>query len=209
MSILSFEYLGLVGISSLVLWIFHHVSVRKYAVALCNIAFLYLLRADLTGYLYAAGLTAVTWLFGFLLQKKKSLLLLIPGVLLPIGGLCWFKYAGYFINVPVIMPLGLSFYTFKAVSYIADVYKGKAADRDPVLVFDYICFFPAFSAGPIHPTRPSMYPRDMSRINTITAETPLKNEAMDSLLSCYPRHNIRMGILTKQPMVDRVAPTAA
>ena len=154
MSILSFEYLGLVGISSLVLWIFHHVSVRKYAVALCNIAFLYLLRADLTGYLYAAGLTAVTWLFGFLLQKKKSLLLLIPGVLLPIGGLCWFKYAGYFINVPVIMPLGLSFYTFKAVSYIADVYKGKAADRDPVLVFDYICFFPALSAGPIHRSEP-------------------------------------------------------
>ncbi|MCR5449851.1 MAG: hypothetical protein K6F23_10680 [Solobacterium sp.] len=154
MSILSFEYLGLAGISSLVLWIFCHASLRKYAVAVCNLAFLFLLHADLTGYIYAAGLTLFTWLFGFLLQKKKSILLLIPGVLLPVGGLCWFKYAGYFTHAPLIMPLGLSFYTFKAVSYIADVYRGKAAGRDPVLVFDYICFFPAFSAGPIHRSEP-------------------------------------------------------
>ncbi|MDO5121041.1 MAG: MBOAT family O-acyltransferase [Erysipelotrichaceae bacterium] len=154
MSILSFEYLGLAGISSLVLWIFCHASIRKYAVAVCNLAFLFLLHADLTGYIYAAALTLFTWLFGFLLQKKKSLLLLVPGVLLPVAGLCWFKYAGYFTHNSVIMPLGLSFYTFKAVSYIADVYKGRAAGRDPVLVFDYICFFPAFSAGPIHRSEP-------------------------------------------------------
>ena len=154
MSILSFEYLGLAGISSLVLWIFCHASIRKYAVAVCNLAFLFLLHADLTGYIYAAALTLFTWLSGFLLQKKKSALLLVPGVLLPVAGLCWFKYAGYFMHTSVIMPLGLSFYTFKAVSYIADVYKGRAAGRDPVLVFDYICFFPAFSAGPIHRSEP-------------------------------------------------------
>ena len=138
MSILSFEYLGLVGLSSLLLWLFHHASIRKYAVAVCNLAFLYLLHGDLTGYIYAAVLTLITWLFGFLLQKKKSILLLIPGVLLPVAGLCWFKYAGYFTHTSLIMPLGLSFYTFKAVSYICDVYKGKAAGRDPEPEYVYL-----------------------------------------------------------------------
>jgi alginate O-acetyltransferase complex protein AlgI len=99
------------------------------------------------------------------LGKKRALLTLSIGVNL--GILASFKYAifmmettqsvssllGYSLHVPtwkVVLPLGISFYTFEAISYVVDVYRGKIAPltslRDYML---YILFFPHLLAGPI------------------------------------------------------------
>jgi len=64
-----------------------------------------------------------------------------------------FSIAGYELDwatLNVILPVGISFYTFQALSYSIDVYRRKiSATHDPVEFFAYISFFPQLVAGPI------------------------------------------------------------
>lgn len=54
------------------------------------------------------------------------------------------------VTMNLILPVGISFYTFQALSYSIDVYKGKIeATRDPIAFFAFISFFPQLVAGPI------------------------------------------------------------
>ncbi len=59
--------------------------------------------------------------------------------------------AGDFLPVPeIILPLGISFYTFQSISYTVDVYRRSIEpERDFVLFADYVLFFPQLVAGPI------------------------------------------------------------
>ena len=79
----------------------------------------------------------------------------------------WFKYAGFLaggavsaltalgfdFSMPlpaILLPVGISFYTFHAISYVIDVHRGKVpASRRPLNVALYIAFFPQLVAGPI------------------------------------------------------------
>jgi alginate O-acetyltransferase complex protein AlgI len=98
-----------------------------------------------------------------------------------IGMLLVFKYAGFFIDsankilglslaVPVIrLPIGISFYTFQAVSYVFDVYRGEnKAQKNFAHVLLYISFFPQLIAGPI------VKYHDISKQIESRQETPLK-----------------------------------
>ena len=148
--VLSLQFLGLVGISSILLWIFRGTT-RRYAVMACNIAFLALLKASAADYAYLAGLVLYAWGMGILLSRRRKRALLLLADLIPIAGLCWFKYAGYLLpSAGIIMPIGLSYYSFRAVSFLTDVYMRRCRAESPVLVFDYLVFFPVFFAGPIH-----------------------------------------------------------
>ena len=64
-----------------------------------------------------------------------------------------FLQVGYSLDVPtlrLILPVGISFYTFQSLSYTIDVYRGKLrATNDIVAFFAYIAFFPQLVAGPI------------------------------------------------------------
>ena len=54
------------------------------------------------------------------------------------------------VTLNIVLPVGISFYTFQALSYTIDVYQGKLkATHDPVAFFAYISFFPQLVAGPI------------------------------------------------------------
>lgn len=78
-----------------------------------------------------------------------------------IGMLGWFKYAGFFVRnlntlgaglaVPkVVLPIGISFFTFQGLSYVIDVYRGDAqCQRNPIYVALYVALFPQLVAGPI------------------------------------------------------------
>ena len=79
-----------------------------------------------------------------------------------IGLLLFFKYTNFFleninnifgINTPalnIILPIGISFYTFQILSYVIDVYRGKVAVQKNILTLGtYISFFPQLIAGPI------------------------------------------------------------
>ena len=55
-----------------------------------------------------------------------------------------------FVTLNLVLPVGISFYTFQALSYTIDVYRGKInASHDPVEFFAFISFFPQLVAGPI------------------------------------------------------------
>lgn len=55
-----------------------------------------------------------------------------------------------FTSLNIILPVGISFYTFQALSYSIDVYKGRiGATKDIIAFFAYISFFPQLVAGPI------------------------------------------------------------
>ena len=92
------------------------------------------------------------------LLRKVLLILCLAGDL---GLLAVFKYAtfiltnvqhfsGFPAQIPeIILPIGISFFTFQEISYIADVYRGAKAQRNPLYVGLYIAFFPQLIAGPI------------------------------------------------------------
>lgn len=73
----------------------------------------------------------------------------------------WYKYAGFFaanlaalglpIAVPrIVLPIGISFFTFQGLSYVVDVYRGDAAcQKNPLYVALYVALFPQLVAGPI------------------------------------------------------------
>ncbi len=62
----------------------------------------------------------------------------------------WFGWNADYATLNIILPVGISFYTFQALSYTIDVYKGKTiAVRNPAAYFAYISFFPQLVAGPI------------------------------------------------------------
>lgn len=79
-----------------------------------------------------------------------------------LGFLFFFKYIDFFINnvnailhsnidfVRIALPIGISFYTFQSISYLADVYRGDVrAQKDIYKLALYICLFPQLIAGPI------------------------------------------------------------
>ena len=95
-------------------------------------------------------------------EKAKRRAFLILAVVLNIGILAVFKYTGFFIQsinnvtgagirVPDIkLPIGISFFTFQALSYVIDVYRERIdVQKNFFYVLLYISFFPQLIAGPI------------------------------------------------------------
>ena len=95
-------------------------------------------------------------------KNKHPKLYLILSLIYNIGNLLIFKYTDFFIsninnilniNIPylyIIMPIGISFYTFQIIAYIVDVYNKKHKSSKNLLNFmTYVCLFPQLVAGPI------------------------------------------------------------
>ena len=96
-------------------------------------------------------------------EKGKRKALMVTGVTVNLLILGFFKYAYFFtdlfnstfgtsfsIAIQIILPVGISFFTFQNISYIVDVYKGKIAHVRNILDFGfYTSFFPQLVAGPI------------------------------------------------------------
>lgn len=87
---------------------------------------------------------------------------LLVTILANLEFLFYFKYFNFFVEnintlfstnlslVELVMPIGISFYTFQALSYVIDVYRGEVkAQRDIYKLALYICLFPQLIAGPI------------------------------------------------------------
>ncbi len=100
-------------------------------------------------------------------NPKKSSLITTLGVLIGVGLLGYFKYFNFFIasfssmlnaiglksnlgTFNILMPLGISYFTFKLISYIIEIQRGKIQYcRDFVAFSTYIAFFPTLLSGPI------------------------------------------------------------
>ena len=115
--------------------------------------------------------TVVSYLAGVLMPKTKNQkvkkLLLIVTIIVCLGILIFFKYFNFllssvinFLNLfsmnihsvalDIILPIGISFYTFQTLSYVIDVYRGKFEPEKHFGYFAlYVSFFPQLIAGPI------------------------------------------------------------
>lgn len=117
--------------------------------------------------------TAVSYTCALMIEKyPRYKKLFLPGALLiSLGVLFFFKYFNFFSNsltnaingifalegkpilANVILPVGISFYTFQTLSYVIDVYRGSvAAERHFGKYATFISFFPQLVAGPIERT---------------------------------------------------------
>lgn len=103
----------------------------------------------------------LTYINGLLI-KKNNKLIFVESIIVSILPLFYFKYTNFFIeninlvfnvNIPIktmILPLGISFYTFQMISYLIDVQRKKIEAETKFLNLAlYICFFPQLVAGPI------------------------------------------------------------
>ena len=102
-----------------------------------------------------AGITLGTYAAALGIAKSKTQtakkLWLTCAAILCIGCLCLFKYAGIFrTDVPLLLPAGISFYTFQTLSYVIDIYRGRLMpERHPGYYALFVSFFPQLVAGPI------------------------------------------------------------
>ncbi|AZA66830.1 hypothetical protein EG345_20660 [Chryseobacterium carnipullorum] len=112
------------------------------------------------------GSSAITYYLGPKIAEthgKTKKIYLNTGLVLAIGTLFYFKYFGFFIDsfadlfdiknkitLSIILPLGISFYTFRIVSYFLDIKNNKLKpETDALALFNYIAFFPSMTSGPI------------------------------------------------------------
>jgi alginate O-acetyltransferase complex protein AlgI len=118
--------------------------------------------------------TLADYVFGRLMdssqRKRFRLGVMLASITMNLGVLCYFKYRGFFLNelydsliaigynpgygkidiANIIIPFGISFYTFEAISYAVDVYKRKiAAEKSLPRFLLFILFFPHLVSGPI------------------------------------------------------------
>ena len=137
--------------------------------------------------------------------------LLALGVVLNVALLGWFKYANLAVatwnaglaeaGLPVlpwaevILPIGISFFTFHSLSYLVDVYRGTARHLVSPLDFAlYITFFPQLIAGPI------------VRFHEIRDQLETRRETFDAFAAGVYRFSF--GLAKKVIIADSVAPLA-
>lgn len=113
------------------------------------------------------GVILANWLFGMLVdyfrdEKKKAKIVLVLMVITNLGVLGFFKYTNFALHnleqlfstdwsfPQIALPIGISFFTFQAMSYVVDVYRGDGeVQANPLNVGLYVSFFPQLIAGPI------------------------------------------------------------
>lgn len=114
-----------------------------------------MIGASLSGYVHGR-------LIDYFRESKFSKILLISSILVSVGLLVLFKYSDFFIGninaifdtkfalLNLVLPIGISFYTFQILSYTIDVYKAEVGvQRNAIDFMAYVTFFPQLIAGPI------------------------------------------------------------
>ena len=147
--------------------------------------------------LLIAASTLVTYLcalaLGRIEAKAGRRAVLALGLAINLGILCFFKYFGFFTDtfariaarlgvrmaIPafdVLLPVGISFYTFQALGYMIDVYRGKLPPERSLMRYAlFVSFFPQLVAGPIE--------RSENLLRQVNEDHPLDEKAVrDGLL---------------------------
>ena len=167
----SFEFLIFLPIVFSIYWFVlkNHLRLQNFFLltagyffyAMWDWRFLFLLMLSSTvDYIVGIGL-------GRIQETRKRKLILLLSITFNIGLLGFFKYFNFFadsfailmtsmgfqvnpLSLNVILPVGISFYTFQSLSYTIDVYKRKMEPtRDALTFYTFVSFFPQLVAGPI------------------------------------------------------------
>ena len=139
-------------------------SVRNGVLLCFSLAFYFF--GEPKGIFLITGMILLSYLAALGMDKTSRpglrRLLLTVTLVLSMGALCFYKYLGFLLDnlnslfrtslpVPeIVMPIGISFFTFQSMSYVIDVYRKKVpAQKNPFRVALYVSLFPQLIAGPI------------------------------------------------------------
>ena len=103
------------------------------------------------------AMTAICWGGGILIdradEEKVRKMILIGTIVLMLAILGYFKYTGFFLGIiqgitgfpkaipQIVLPIGISFYTFQLLSYVVDVYRGRSSGTEVLLEAAFILQF--------------------------------------------------------------------
>lgn len=150
----------------------------------------------------------MNYLFGLLVgfckdRRRIAKLGIIIMLVCNLSVLFVFKYLVFTMNIlrldtsdiKIALPIGISFYTFQAISYVIDVYRGHGeAQKNPLNVALYIAFFPQLVAGPI------------VRYQTVAEEIRNRKESWDDVV--YGVQRFLVGLSKKLILANSFAPIA-
>ncbi len=152
-------------------WIIGSKNNRKQTYLILFGSYLFYAWAEWRFLIFLIFTSILTFYVGKFIEESKSIkqqkLLLFIGLLQGIGSLLFFKYSNLVIDsinslfhivqinqkiprLDVLIPLGISFFTFRTLSYLLDIYHKKIDTcKDWLHFFTYVAFFPSLLAGPI------------------------------------------------------------
>lgn len=153
----------------------------------------------------------MNWAFGLIVSKnsgtKKAKIAVALSAVINISILFVFKYLTFILKnfnllfnknidtLEIALPIGISFFTFQAMSYVIDVYRGKgSAQKNPLNVALYISFFPQLIAGPI------------VRYETVAEEIMNRRESFDDFSS--GAYRFAVGLCKKVILANNLAAVA-
>ena len=174
----SFEFLLFLPIVFLLYWFVFNRSLKRQNAFVVVASYVFYGWWDWRFLLLIAFTSLCSWASGLLIEKyadvpksrnifRDSRFYLWANILLNLGILGFFKYFNFFVQsfvdafaafgitlhattLHIILPVGISFYTFQALSYSIDVYRKQLPPtRDAVAFLAYVSFFPQLVAGPI------------------------------------------------------------
>lgn len=171
MSFNSFVFFGFLAFCFVIYWFVLQKRLRLQNLFILIVSYFFYGCWDYRFLSLVAISTVVDYLVGISLEKqtdeKKRKLLLLVSLLVNLGFLGFFKYYNFFLGnfialfesigitlqpstLKVILPVGISFYTFQTISYSIDVYRRKLKPTKDIITFGaYVSFFPQLVAGPI------------------------------------------------------------
>jgi alginate O-acetyltransferase complex protein AlgI len=143
------------------------------------------------------------------LAARRKRMLLVSVICFNVASLVVWKYAGFlteqlnglaqlfggdFPITHLVLPIGISFYTFHNISYVVDIYRGeRPALRNPVAFVTYISMFPQLVAGPI------------VRYREIADQLPQeRTHRLDDIAAGFPR--FALGLCKKVIIADSLSP---
>ena len=132
-------------------------------------SYVFVIYADYRFAIVLGLITISSWFFAK--YEKYSYV----GVIIALASLGYFKYTNFFIDtfahifnlederLSIILPIGISYYSFSAISYVVDVKRGRINSRDLKSVALYLAFFPKITSGPIQKSKEFFEQMDTDR----------------------------------------------
>ena len=201
MSFTSFEFWLLVAVCVTGYYLF---PARIRWTWLLGISGLYYAAAGPGFLLYLLFTVLTSWLGGMAAVSGKKAAVALP-LLLDFGMLAWLKYTNFLISclnhfpgislpyLELLLPLGISFYTFQSAGYLLDVYwKRCEPERNPAKLALFISFFPQLMQGPI------------GRYQTLSPQLT-QGHSFDDMLIWRGICRITWGLMKKIVLADNAA----
>ncbi|MBR1376805.1 MAG: MBOAT family protein [Bacilli bacterium] len=164
----SIKYMIFLPIVFFIYWLLPH-KYRKYLLLISS--YYFYMSWNPIYILLILSTTLISYISGILLESRRNKkIIAFVGIFMSLSILIYFKYFNFLssnitkilelftikidpVMINVLLPVGISFYTFQTIGYLIDVYYGEAAERDFISYATFVSFFPQLVAGPIERTK--------------------------------------------------------